>query len=188
MRPTTLPTEVLETVVDANKDDPRTLAACGAAGKQFLVRSRVHLFSEAHLYSPHAGSLRSDTRSQKNLNPFISTRCDLLWAILHSNPSLARHVKALVLSEAGQSDAAMYWIAKSSTLVPVAQRLSQLCTFTLRAGTNSQWSPILTQTMRLWILAPSLKSVEVVGLRVPNVKSFFTILSTPHPGNTLQKL
>ncbi|KAJ7440055.1 hypothetical protein B0H11DRAFT_2100269 [Mycena galericulata] len=187
MRPIPLPTEVLEAIVDLNKYDRRTLAACGAAGKKLLVRSRVHLFSEVHLYSPRA-SLRPNTRSQKNLTPSISTRCDLLWAILQDNPDLARHVKALMLSEAGRSDSATYWIAKSTTLVPVAQSVSHLCTFVLRVGPHSGWSPVLTQTMHLCIRAPSIESIELCGLRAPNAKSLFPILSTPHPGNTLLKL
>ncbi|KAJ7473056.1 hypothetical protein B0H11DRAFT_2037154, partial [Mycena galericulata] len=121
----TLPTEILEVIVDACSDDPETLALCGAAGRQFLVRSRMHLFSK---------------------------------------------------------------LSQSTTLVHIAQRLSNLRTFTLREGKGSEWSPALIQTMHLCAHAPSIQSVELSGLRATDLNSLFAIFSSPHRGRKLEQL
>ncbi|KAJ7470159.1 hypothetical protein B0H11DRAFT_2434303 [Mycena galericulata] len=62
MRSTTLLTEVLEAVVHANKGDPRTLAACGAAGKQFLSQVE-YTFPSVHLHSPSGDKLAVESYS-----------------------------------------------------------------------------------------------------------------------------
>ncbi|KAK7044480.1 hypothetical protein R3P38DRAFT_3388835 [Favolaschia claudopus] len=182
-----LPTEILEAVVDASRDDLATVAACGAAARQFLLRSRMHLFAEISLDSPRANI----TRTKSSLHvfyPSIPTRCDFLAELLQVNPSLARCVTRLTLSEGGHPSVTTYWISQSTTLVPFARRLTNLRKFTLREGNGSEWSPALIQTLHLCLHAPSIESVELVGLRVTELPSLFTIFSTQRPGKRLQTL
>lgn len=185
--PSTLPTEILETVVDASRDDRNTLIACGAAGRQLLVRSRLHLFAEVVLGSPSANPTRHQS-TLHTLYPSSPTRCDLLWGLVEANPTLTRHVTKLTLSEGAQPNVTMYWISQSTTLVPIVRRLSNLRTFTLREGQGSQWSPVLIQVMHLGLHAPLIESVELVGLYVTELPSLFAIFSTSRPGMAFQTL
>ncbi|KAJ7789980.1 hypothetical protein B0H14DRAFT_3161689 [Mycena olivaceomarginata] len=185
--PPTLPTEVLEAVVDASRDNRTTVAACGAAARQLLVRSRVHLFANIFLGSPRANITRTKG-SLHILYPSVPTRCDFLGELLEKNPSLARYVTGLVLSEAGHPSVTTYWISQSTTLVPVVRLLSSLRTFAIREGQRSEWSPVLKQAMNLCLHTPSLESVELSGLSVTELPSLFTIFATPHPGMMLQRL
>ncbi|KAJ7847755.1 hypothetical protein B0H14DRAFT_911584 [Mycena olivaceomarginata] len=185
--PPTLPTEVLEAVVDASRDNRTTVAACGAAARQLLVRSRVHLFANIFLGSPRANITRTKG-SLHILYPSVPTRCDFLGELLEKNPSLARYVTGLVLSEAGHPSVTTYWISQSTTLVPIVRLLSSLRTFAIREGQRSEWSPVLKQAMNLCLHTPSLESVELSGLSVTELPSLFTIFATPHPGMTLQRL
>ncbi|KAF7360587.1 hypothetical protein MVEN_00790100 [Mycena venus] len=183
----TLPTEILEAVVDASRDNRPTLAACGAAGRQLLVRSRMHLFADIFLGSPRANITRTQS-SLHILYPSTATRCDLLFELLQTNPSIALCATALTLSEGGHPGLTTYWISQSTTLVPIVRRLSNLRIFSLLEGQGSEWSPVLIQTMHLCLHAPSIESVELVGLRVSELPSLFTIFSMPRPGPTLQSL
>ncbi|KAF8205414.1 hypothetical protein K438DRAFT_1819068 [Mycena galopus ATCC 62051] len=185
MQPT-LPTEVLEAVVDASRDDRTTVAACGAAARQFLVRSRMHLFADISLGSPRANVARTKS-SLHILYPSSPTRCDILSELMEVNPNLARFITGLELSEGAHPTVTTYWISQSTTLVPIARRLSSLRIFTLREVQGSQWSPALIQAMHLCIHAPSIKAVQLMGLRVTDLPSFFAIFSTARP-RTLQSL
>ncbi|KAJ6495449.1 hypothetical protein C8R45DRAFT_987385 [Mycena sanguinolenta] len=181
-----LPTEVLEVVVDASRDDRATVAACGLAGRQFLLRSRMYLFAEISLGSPRA-STRPDKTSMHTLYPSVPTRCDLFSELLARNPNLVRCVMALELSEGGPGNTT-YWISQSTTLVQLARRLANLRIFTLREAQASEWSPALIQTMHLCLHAPSIESVELVGLRVTELPSLFAIFSATRLRTTLQSL
>ncbi|KAJ6588614.1 hypothetical protein B0H19DRAFT_1100301 [Mycena capillaripes] len=183
----TLPTEILETVIDATRNDRKTLAACGAAGRQLLVRSRVHLFAEVVLGSPSTNPTRHQS-TLHTLYPSSPTRCDLLWELVEANPTLTRHVTKLTLSEGAEPNVTMYWISQSTTLVPIVRCLSNLRVFTLREGQGSQWSPVLIQAMHLCFHAPLIESVELAGLYVTELPSLFAIFSTSRPGMALQKL
>ncbi|KAJ6613675.1 hypothetical protein B0H10DRAFT_2047489 [Mycena sp. CBHHK59/15] len=183
--PPTLPTEILEQVIDASKDNRRTLAACGAASKRLLPRSRVHLFRKLAFGAPRVDI----TRRTSSMYPSAHTRCDVFWDdILQANPSLAQHVTELALSEGGHPNLTIWWISQSATLVPVVQRLSNLRKFTLRYGHTSEWSSVLMQTMSICIHRPSLDFVDLSGLNMPDVASLSTVFTGGHPGRKLQNL
>jgi hypothetical protein len=179
-----LPTEILEAIIDASKENRRTLGACGEAARQLLPRTRVHLFAKIMLGSPRADI----TRQHNATYPSGPTRCDLLFDILQANPTLAEHVTDLALCEGGHPTLTVFWISRSSTLVSVAQLLSNLRKFTLRAGQASQWSDVLIGTMRACIQRPSLQFAEIAALHIVGLEPLLTIFNGTHPGRKLRHL
>ncbi|KAJ7440792.1 hypothetical protein B0H11DRAFT_2292728 [Mycena galericulata] len=179
-----LPTEILEHIVDMSKDNRRTLGACGAAGRQLIHRSRMHLFAKVMFGSP-----RADISRQSNSTyPSVLTRCDLFFDILEQNPTLVQHVTELALSEGGHPNLSVFWISQSTTLVPVVQHLTNIRKFTLRYGQGSEWSAVLVQAMCGCIHGPSIEVVEIAALDVRDVDSFFVILNGGHSGRKLKYL
>ncbi|KAJ7925067.1 hypothetical protein B0H13DRAFT_1976072 [Mycena leptocephala] len=179
-----LPTEILEAIINASKENRRTLGACGEAARQLLPRTRVHLFAKIMLGSPRADI----TRQHNATYPSGPTRCDLLFDILQANPTLAEHVTDLALCEGGHPTLTVFWISRSSTLVSVAQLLSNLRKFTLRTGQASQWSDVLIGTMRACIQRPSLQFAEIAALHIVGLEPLLTIFNGTHPGRKLRHL
>ncbi|KAJ7193103.1 hypothetical protein GGX14DRAFT_405715 [Mycena pura] len=181
-----LPTEVLEQIVDASKENRKTLAACGLAGRQFLPRSRLHLFASIVLGSPRIDISRRGGATY----PTGLTRCDVLLDILLANPALALHVAELVLTEGGHPHLTVFWISESTTLVPVVHLLHNLRSFSIRCvqAQHSRWSSVLATTLQTCIARPFLRSIEIAALHVYDVGALFAAFDCDAPGRVLDCL
>ncbi|KAJ7142621.1 hypothetical protein C8R44DRAFT_846541 [Mycena epipterygia] len=180
-----LPTKVLEAVIDASNENRRTLAACGAVGRQLLFRSRRHLFAHLHLGSP-----RPDiTRHRKSRYLSGPTRCDIFWVLLRTNPSLAGHVEELELFEDWHEDPLCAWMTISTTLLPVAKLLSNLRRLAVRCGANgSSRGQVVVETVWACIQNPSICCVELAGLSRKDTLALFTTFTGNQAGRTLSCL
>ncbi|KAF7345706.1 hypothetical protein MVEN_01590600 [Mycena venus] len=167
----TLPTEILEKIVDESRDNRRTLAACAMAGRELLLRTRVHLFFRIHLGSPPVDLTRRGAWCPYVARP---TRCDLFRDILDANPNLGGHVMELSLSE---DTFGVEWIHTSTTLLSVAQRLLNIRTFSVRGGRTSA---VLMQTMYGCMRGPSIQSVELCAVEIKDPTFLYTVFCGCH--------
>ncbi|KAJ7218581.1 hypothetical protein GGX14DRAFT_595314 [Mycena pura] len=164
-----LPTEVLEQIVDASKENRKILVACGLAGRQFLPRTRLHLFASIALGSPRIDISHT------------------LLDILRANPALALHVAELLLTEGGHRNLTVFWISQSTTLVAVVHLLHNLQSFSIRCvdAQLSQWSSVLATTLQTCIARPFLRSLEIAALDVYDVGALFAAFNCDAPGRVL---
>ncbi|KAJ7218573.1 hypothetical protein GGX14DRAFT_595303 [Mycena pura] len=181
-----LTTEVLEQIVDVSKENRKTLGACGLAGRQFLPRTRLHLFASIALGSPRIDISRRGGATY----PTDLTRCDVLLDILRANPVLALHVAELVLTEGGHPNLTVFWISESTTLVPVVNLLHNLQSFSIRCvqALHCQVRPVLATTLQMCIARPFVRSIEIAALEVYDVGALFAAFDCDVPGRVLDCL
>ncbi|RDB19042.1 hypothetical protein Hypma_014401 [Hypsizygus marmoreus] len=143
---TTLPLEIIDTIIDELHDEPVCLENCSLVSKKFVSRAQKHLFSTIRLIFPE--------------KPTRHVALGLLGAFI-DNPGLARHVQNLYLERyfEGVWDVALndYRRITDEVLPRLFGNISSLKVFSLRGGlTGYPYMPQWRESNHLGCLSPTL--------------------------------
>ncbi|KAF9050308.1 hypothetical protein BJ165DRAFT_997234 [Panaeolus papilionaceus] len=119
-----LPQEIIESILDYNKDNIRTLRSCALVSRSFVARSQEHIFSKITL-GPALG-------------PYISIK---LRDIFAESPHLALLVNTLSIMEV--STGSRNWILSSTALSAILPQMLRTGSLTLRSrGVTLSWGSL----------------------------------------------
>jgi len=178
---TTLPQELIDSIIDYCHDDPPTLKTCALVCKAWLPSSRSHIFQSISLRPPAKPTRNSlfvkrDTDSQR------------LLRMLRSSPVIAPYIHDLSVCE---GMVGREWIAQERTLPLLLRMLKKTQRFQLERSASMQISWIdlpksLQEAIGGILASPSLVELSLVGLVFDHPTSLHSMLQACQSLRVLQ--
>lgn len=157
--PTTLPQELVDSVIDHCHDDPMTLRSCALVCNAWLPSSRSHIFHSITLQPP-------DKPTKKSFFVRKLTDTQRLLRMLQFSPEIALYVRNLSICE---GMVGREWIAQERTLPVFLSMLKNVQRFQLERSASMQISWIdlpkdLKDALTGILATPTLLELSLVGL------------------------